>query len=92
MGFGDAKFAMGIGWLLGPAQGISALLIAFWSGAIIGMLLVGASNIHTLFLARKSFTLKSEIPFGPFLAFGAYVSFLFNLDLAALAPLLFFYV
>ncbi|MBI5005118.1 MAG: prepilin peptidase [Candidatus Lloydbacteria bacterium] len=92
MGFGDAKFALGIGWLLGPAQGISALLVAFWSGAVIGVLLVGASHIHTLFLARKSFTLKSEIPFGPFLAFGACVSFLFNLDVGVFISLLSFHV
>lgn len=92
MGFGDATFALGLGWLLGPAQGISALFLAFWSGAIVGILLVGISNTRALFLPRKSFTLKSEIPFGPFLAFGACISFLFNLDINALAALLSFYV
>ncbi|MBI5004625.1 MAG: prepilin peptidase [Candidatus Lloydbacteria bacterium] len=92
MGFGDAKLALGLGWLLGFAQGIAALLVAFWSGTIIGLLLIGISKIRTLSLPGKYFTLKSEIPFGPFLVFGALISFLFRLDVSMLVPLFSFYV
>lgn len=92
MGFGDAKLALGIGWLLGPSQGISALLVAFWSGAVIGILLVGISRMRGLFLPKKYFTLKSEIPFGPFLALGALISFLLNLTVGTFTSLLSFYV
>ena len=92
MGFGDAKLALGIGWLLGPAHGVSAILLAFWSGAIVGILLIGISKMRALFLSRKSFTLKSEIPFGPFLAFGAIISFLFNFDIGTFTALLSFYI
>lgn len=92
MGFGDAKLALGLGWLLGFAQGVAALLVAFWSGAIVGLLLIGISKIRTLSLSGKYFTLKSEIPFGPFLVFGALVSFLLRLDISMLTSLLSFYV
>lgn len=72
MGFGDAKLVFGIGILLGFKNGITALLLSFWIGAIVGIIL--------LFLRRKSFTMKSEIPFGPFLALGTAISFFFNIN------------
>ncbi|OHB19737.1 MAG: hypothetical protein A2854_03740 [Parcubacteria group bacterium RIFCSPHIGHO2_01_FULL_56_18] len=37
MGFGDVKFALGIGWLLGIGYGYLALMYAFVIGAIIGV-------------------------------------------------------
>lgn len=71
MGFGDAKLALGMGFLLGLERGVSALLIAFWSGAIIGIIL--------LILKRCGFTMKSEIPFAPFLVLGTLIAFYLNL-------------
>ena len=44
MGFGDAKLALGIGWLLGMAKGAAAITLAFWIGAIIGVLLIYLSK------------------------------------------------
>jgi len=67
MGFGDAKIAFSIGLFLGFPNIIFALLAAFWSGAIIGILL----------LASKKMGRKSEIPFAPFLALGTYIIFFF---------------
>ena len=76
MGLGDAKLALGIGWLLGLVGALSGLVIAFWSGAIIGVTLIIVSKVH-----RKNGTgLKSEIPFAPFLVFGALMVFLFGLN------------
>ncbi len=69
MGLGDAKLAWGMGWFLGFSKGISAIVFAFWIAFIPSMIL--------LFLPRKHFTMKSEIPFAPFLVLGtlaAYVS------------------
>jgi len=73
MGLGDGKLVLGIGWILGFIKGVSVLLIAFWIGAIVGIVL--------LFLKRKTITMKSEIPFAPFLIFGFLVVFLFNANI-----------
>ncbi len=77
MGLGDVKLALGIGWLLGPALGLFAIFSAFVIGAVvsIGILLPLPHIIRALYtlgitLREKpagGFTMKSEIPFGPFL-------------------------
>jgi len=73
MGLGDGKLALGIGWMLGITKGISAILVAFWAGAIVGIIL--------LFLKPKTITMKSEIPFGPFLVLGLLLVLLFNINI-----------
>jgi prepilin signal peptidase PulO-like enzyme (type II secretory pathway) len=72
MGFGDAKLALGLGYLLGLSQVLSGVVVAFWSGAIIGLFLILFSKKHKM---------KSEIPFAPFLVLGAILAFLFELHL-----------
>jgi len=76
MGLGDSKLALAIGLTLAPSQAISAFVFSFWAGAFVGVL--------ALFIARaswreggKSLTIKSEIPFAPFLILAwAIVTFL----------------
>ena len=72
MGLGDGKLALGLGWLLGTSRVLSGVVIAFWSGAIIGIVLILFSKKHQM---------KSEIPFAPFLVFGTILAFLFELHL-----------
>src|SRR3989338_2161817 len=72
MGLGDAKLALGLGWLLGFSSLLSGAVVAFWSGAIIGLILLVFS---------KKYKIKSEIPFAPFLALGVLIAFLFELHL-----------
>lgn len=72
MGLGDAKLALGLAYLLGLSRVLSGVVVAFWSGAIIGLLLL---------IFSKSYRMKSEVPFAPFLVFGAIVAFLFELHL-----------
>lgn len=67
MGFGDAKLALGIGWLLGTAKGIAAITLAFWIGAIVGVAL--------LYLSKNKYGLKSSVAFGPFMVLGTAISF-----------------
>jgi prepilin signal peptidase PulO-like enzyme (type II secretory pathway) len=83
MGFGDAKLAFGMGWMLGLLPGISAIIFAFWIGAIAGLLMlllkrVSRMSVHNrgLFLILKNLTIKSEIPFAPFLILAVYIVFL----------------
>jgi prepilin signal peptidase PulO-like enzyme (type II secretory pathway) len=84
MGFGDAKLAWGIGWMLGLIPGISSLIFSFWIGALVGILMLllkrisSSLSVHNrgLFLRFKNLTIKSEIPFAPFLILGVYIVFL----------------
>ncbi len=81
MGLGDAKLALGIGWFLGLYSSISAVILAFWAGAFFG--------IVVLFFKGKTFTMKSEIPFGPFLILGTLLVFFFHIDVLGLSDIFF---
>lgn len=75
MGLGDAKLALGIGALLGVEQGYMALLVSFWSGALVSVLFLIAlpsvlRHLHVRARWVRGYSLKSEIPFGPYLIFG----------------------
>lgn len=72
MGFGDAKLTLGLGLFLGLAFGLSAVVLAFWIGAVVGILLI---------MLQKIKGLKSEIPFAPFLVLGTFISFILELNL-----------
>ena len=68
MGVGDIKLAFLIGFLLGWPKALLALFLAFLIGAIIGLGLI--------ILKKK--TIKSELPFGPFLITGIYLALFFG--------------
>jgi len=68
MGFGDVKLAFLMGLLLGISNVLLALFSAFFFGAVAGLLL--------MVLRNKS--LKSEIPFAPFLIAGTFVALLWG--------------
>jgi leader peptidase (prepilin peptidase)/N-methyltransferase len=72
MGLGDAKLAIGLGWLLGLSRILSGVVVAFWIGAIAGIFLVAFS---------KKYKMKSELPFAPYLVLGTILAFLFELHL-----------
>jgi len=72
MGLGDAKLALGLGWLLGFTHLLSGTVVAFWLGAIVGLILI---------IFSKKYGIKSEIPFAPFLVLGMFIAFLFELQL-----------
>ncbi len=64
MGMGDVKLAFFMGLFLGFPHILTALFLAFFIGAIIGTGLIA--------LRKKS--LKSEVPFGPFLIIGTFIA------------------
>ena len=79
MGLGDAKLMLGIGWALGIFVGLSAIVLSFWIGTVVSLGVV-------LFL-KKKIGMKTEIPFAPFLVLGAFISFLFSIDIFSLSLL-----
>lgn len=84
MGFGDAKLALAMGLTLGFSRGITAVILGFWIGAIIGIGLLAASRSKWI---KGTYGMKSEIPFGPFLIIGFFLSLFFNLDLVWMSGL-----
>jgi prepilin signal peptidase PulO-like enzyme (type II secretory pathway) len=88
MGLGDAKLALGIGWMLGLPAAASALIIAFWVGAIAGLILIAVSRsriVARIFkLASGTLSMKSELPFAPFLIAGTALVAFWPLDLLGL--------
>jgi leader peptidase (prepilin peptidase)/N-methyltransferase len=78
MGFGDVKLALGIGWLVGLAGGITVFFLSFWFGAIVGLLLMAASRAHGM---------KSEIPFAPFMIIALFIVSVYGVSLATLFPI-----
>jgi len=91
MGLGDAKLSLGIGWFLGLAKGSSAIILGVWIGAIIGLFLVALSRVmrkKQLFFMGKNFTIKSELPFAPFLIIGVVLVFFFGWDVWGLSSFL----
>jgi leader peptidase (prepilin peptidase)/N-methyltransferase len=75
MGFGDAKLALGVGWFLGLIGGISAIMFAFWIGAIFSLIVMALEKLN---LSRLGLTIKSEIPFAPFIIIAVLLEFLTN--------------
>jgi len=81
MGLGDPKLALALGWLLGAYYGFIAVMFAFVIGAIVSLgILLPLPHLIRLARSRgiagsaagKSFTMKSEVAFGPFLVASAF--------------------
>jgi leader peptidase (prepilin peptidase)/N-methyltransferase len=91
IGLGDAKLVVGIGLYLGLAQGVSALAFAFWVGATVALLLMSVKKVVQITRLRewgKSLTMKSEIPFAPFLITGMFIAEWFQSDIFHLTSLI----
>lgn len=78
MGLGDAKLALSGGILLGFSQSLSAITLAFWIGAAVSVLIM---LFFRLFKGEKRLTMKSEIPFAPFIILGVWISLIYHLDI-----------
>ena len=86
MGLGDGKLVLGIGWLLGLIDGLSAIVLAFLVGAAVALCAMAYQKIVSH--PRHSLHFKSEIPFGPFLILGTILIFFFRWDIMSLHALL----
>lgn len=83
MGLGDGKLALGMGWFLGLEGGVTTVLLAFWIGAIVSLVVLFYVAIkHKSFLGFRK-KMKLEIPFAPFLILGFLIVFYFEFNLGA---------
>ena len=89
MGLGDAKLALGLGWWLGWPVAIPAMVLAFWLGAATGAALLLRARFQPG-VSRARYTLKSQIPFGPFLVIGGLLLFFADLFFHVPTPIEFF--
>jgi leader peptidase (prepilin peptidase)/N-methyltransferase len=87
MGLGDGKLAIGIGALLGLVMGISAITLGFWIGAAVMLLYLGIQKLRLSFSSNK-LTMKSEIPFAPFLIIGLWIVFYFKINVLMIGTFL----
>lgn len=85
LGLGDAKLALPLGALLGGTAAFSMIVFAFWIGAIIAVSILmfqrlvekGKTHLH---FAGRPLTMKSEVPFAPFLLAGFLFVYSFHAD------------
>lgn len=78
LGLGDGKLALGIGWFLGATLGGSAIMLAFWIGAAWALVIMGAQKVF--YRAKKGLSMKSEIPFGPFLILAVFIVYFIKVN------------
>lgn len=80
MGFGDVLIALIMGALLGYSAGLTALMVAFWVGAVYGISVLVIGKIKN----RNTMTMASQIPFGPFLLTSLFVVYIMGWTLPSL--------
>ncbi len=81
IGLGDGKLVLGIGFLLGFISGLSAIVLSFWIGAIYSIFLMLFSSLN---IKGREITIKTEIPFAPFLIIGTLILFFIPIDILGL--------
>lgn len=86
LGLGDAKLAVPLGILSGPTLSFSLIVLAFWIGTLISLSLILYQYLkkrgqpHLRFLL-PTFTMKSEVPFAPFLVLAFICTFWFKVNI-----------
>ncbi len=75
MGLGDAKLIWGASWLLGFIGGLSAIIFAFWIAVIPSIII----------LVSGKGGMKTELPFGPFLALAIILVYFFDWNILYLS-------
>lgn len=84
LGFGDVKLALPLGLLVGSAKVFSMIVFSFWIGAAISLTLVGFAKLQRgklgLLFGTPRLTIKSVVPFAPFLIAGCLLVFFTQLN------------
>ncbi len=89
IGFGDVKLVFPLGIFVGQAWVFSLLVWSFWIGAVAGLALLGLQSLKKRGQPRLRFlptelTIKSAVPFAPFLILGFLTVFFFAIDVIKL--------
>ncbi len=94
IGLGDAKLAAPLGFILGSSGAFSMVVVSFWIGAVVSILIMTIPAIFEMIhrccsknavaKSSKSITMKSEVPFAPFLIVAFFLVYLYQLDVLAL--------
>lgn len=85
LGFGDAKLAVPLGFMVGIVGVFSMIALSFWIGTIISVVILiwqryGKRGQLSFRGGARPLTIKSEVPFAPFLILGFLTVFLFGVD------------
>ncbi|MCA9358722.1 prepilin peptidase [Candidatus Kaiserbacteria bacterium] len=88
LGFGDVKLAFPLGLLAGSSLVFSFVVLSFWIGAIVSLLIIGFEKVSRgkahLHLLAPALTMKSAVPFAPFLIASSLVTLLTNFNVLEL--------
>ncbi len=77
MGLGDAKLMIPVGFLLGLEQSLVAVMIAFWIGAIVSVIVLTIKQ----FAQKSKWNMKTEVPFAPFLLLSSLLVYFFQIQI-----------
>jgi len=89
IGLGDAKLAVPLGIIVSWPGIVSTIILSFWIGAVLSVFLLVLQSLmkrgqkHLRFIPT-SLTIKSEIPFAPFLILGFLLVHLYHIDVFTL--------
>ena len=86
IGLGDAKLVFPLCLLLSYKIVFSFVVVSFWIGAVVSLLLLGILWVKKkrgkphLRFSKDSLTIKSEIPFAPFIIVSFFIVYLFGVN------------
>lgn len=89
VGFGDAKLAIPLAFMVGPMGTFTFIVFAFWIGAVVSLLIMGGMYLWVRGKGRlpkhsAAITMKSEVPFAPFMIAAFLLTALLQLDVLVL--------
>ena len=84
LGFGDVKLAAALGLFLTIEQAFSMVVLSFWIGATVGVVVVYGPywwrRAYSRSRSTSPTTLKSEIPFAPFITAAFLVVYMYGIN------------
>jgi prepilin signal peptidase PulO-like enzyme (type II secretory pathway) len=88
LGFGDVKLAFPLGLIVAPTEVFSVVVLSFWVGAAVSLILLGIGKLGRGKLALRFFrlnlTIKSVVPFAPFMIAGCLIVLFTNFNVLTL--------